>query len=123
MLFLRLRAGDLPVLPLLGEDVAALLENRDLGFFVVAEYDGAVVGALVVTIEWSDWRNGVSWWIQSVYVQPDFRGQGVYRRLYRFVQGIAAEDSRACGFRLYVAQDNMAAQQAYRTLGMSPTHY
>lgn len=107
----------------LSQGVAALLENPDLGFYVVAEYDSAVVGALMVTTEWSDWRNGVFWWIQSVYVQPEFRRQGVYRRLYRFVQKMAAEDSKVCGFRLYVAQDNTAAQRVYKTLGMSPTHY
>ncbi|MBC8873364.1 MAG: GNAT family N-acetyltransferase [Planctomycetes bacterium] len=108
---------------MLSQGVTALLENPDLGFYVVAEYDGAVIGALMVTTEWSDWRNGVFWWIQSVYVQPEFRRQGVYRRLYRAVQGMAAEDSKVCGFRLYVAQDNTAAQQVYKTLGMSPTHY
>lgn len=107
----------------LWQGVAGLLENSDLGFYVVAEYDGGVVGALMVTTEWSDWRNGVFWWIQSVYVRPEFRRQGVYRRLYRFVQDMAAEDPRVCGFRLYVAQGNTAAQEAYRTLGMSPTHY
>ncbi len=107
----------------LSQGVAALLKNPDLGFYVVAEYDGTVVGALMVTTEWSDWRNGVFWWIQSVYVQPAFRRQGVYRRLYQFVKDIAVEDSRVCGFRLYVAKDNAGAQQAYRTLGMSPTHY
>jgi GNAT superfamily N-acetyltransferase len=105
------------------QGVATLLANPDLGFYVVAEYDGTVVAALMVTTEWSDWRNGVFWWIQSVYVQPEFRRQGVYRRLYRFVQDVAADDSRVCGFRLYVAQDNTTAQQVYKTLGMSPTHY
>jgi ribosomal protein S18 acetylase RimI-like enzyme len=107
----------------LSQGVATLLENPDLGFYVVAEYDGIVVGALMVTTEWSDWRNGVFWWIQSVYVQPEFRRQGVYRRLYGFVQDVAAKDPKVCGFRLYVAEDNTAAQQVYKTLGMSPTHY
>lgn len=107
----------------LWQGVAALLENSDLGFYVVAEYDGGVAGALMVTTEWSDWRNGVFWWIQSVYVRPEFRRRGIYRRLYQFVKDMAAEDSSVCGFRLYVAQDNVAAQEVYKTLGMSPTHY
>lgn len=107
----------------LSQGVATLLESPDLGFYVVAEYDDAVVGALMVTTEWSDWRNGVFWWVQSVYVQPEFRRQGVYRRLYRLVQELAAQDSRVCGFRLYVAQENNTAQQVYKALGMNSTHY
>jgi ribosomal protein S18 acetylase RimI-like enzyme len=107
----------------IGAGVAALLDNPACGFYVVAEAEGRVVGSLMITKEWSDWRNGNFWWIQSVYVRPEFRRQGVYKRLYRHVQELAARDPAACGFRLYVERENRRAQSAYRTLGMSETGY
>ncbi|KAA3620536.1 MAG: N-acetyltransferase, partial [Proteobacteria bacterium] len=73
--------------------------------------------------EWSDWRNGMFWWIQSVYVTPANRGQGVYRKLYREVVRRALEDGRVCGIRLYVERDNTVAQDVYRALGMSNSGY
>ena len=103
--------------------VAGLFANPSLGFYVVAEAGGEVVGSLMITTEWSDWRNGSFWWVQSVYVRPDSRRQGVYRRLYRFVGDMAAEDPDVCGFRLYVERENSTARQAYRALGMEETGY
>ena len=103
--------------------VAGLFANPSLGFYVVAEVGGEVIGSLMITTEWSDWRNGSFWWVQSVYVRPDSRRQGVYRRLYRFVGDMAAEDPDVCGFRLYVERENPTAQQAYRALGMEETSY
>jgi len=103
--------------------VAGLFANPSLGFYVVAETGGKVVGALMITTEWSDWRNGSFWWVQSVYVRPDSRRQGVYRRLYRFVRDMAAEDEGVCGFRLYVERGNSTAQQAYKATGMEETSY
>ena len=79
--------------------------------------------SLLITKEWSDWRNGDFWWIQSVYVRPEFRRQGVYKQLYRHVQELAASDPRVCGFRLYVERENERAQETYRELGMKETHY
>jgi ribosomal protein S18 acetylase RimI-like enzyme len=107
----------------IGAGVAALLDNPASGFYVVAELEGRLVGSLMVTKEWSDWRNGNFWWIQSVYVRPAFRRQGVYKQLYRHVQELAARDPAACGFRLYVERENRRAQSAYRALGMSETGY
>ena len=107
----------------IGAGVAALLDNPASGFYVVAEAEGRVVGSLMITKEWSDWRNGNFWWIQSVYVRPAFRRQGVYKQLYRHVQELAARDPAACGFRLYVEGENRRAQAAYRALGMSETGY
>jgi len=107
----------------IGAGVRALLANPAAGFYVLAEAGGRVVGALMLTKEWSDWRNGSFWWIQSVYVRPEHRRRGVYRQLYRHVQQLAASDSAVCGFRLYVERENSAAQAAYRALGMSETHY
>ena len=107
----------------IGAGVRALLANPAAGFYVVAESEHRVVGALLITKEWSDWRNGTFWWIQSVYVRPEFRRQGVYKTLYRHVQEMAAGDPGVCGFRLYVERENSRAQATYRSLGMKETHY
>ena len=103
--------------------VLRLLQDPSLGFYVVAEHAGQVVGCLMVTNEWSDWRNGLFWWIQSVYVHRDWRRKGVYRRLYDFVRELAQADPGICGFRLYVEKDNVTAHKTYRSLGMAPTDY
>lgn len=103
--------------------VNALFERPERGFYVVADAGGALAGSLMVTNEWSDWRNGLFWWIQSVYVRPDYRRRGVYRSLYRHVESMAAAHPEVCGFRLYVERDNLRAQQTYRSLGMEQTPY
>jgi len=107
----------------IGAGVRALLANPASGFYVIAKENASVVAALMITREWSDWRNGDFWWIQSVYVRPEWRRQGVYRRLYRHVQALAARDARVCGFRLYVDRGNRRAQAVYRALGMERTRY
>ena len=99
-----------------------LIEPRD-GFYLVAEVDGEAAGSLMVTYEWSDWRNGCFWWIQSVYVLPEFRRRGVYSRLHARVCDAALADGRACGIRLYVERDNAGAQATYSHLGMTETDY
>jgi ribosomal protein S18 acetylase RimI-like enzyme len=103
--------------------VLRLLGDPSLGFYAVAERGGSVVGCLLITNEWSDWRNGLFWWIQSVYVEAGSRRQGVYRRLYQYVRELAQADSGICGFRLYVEKENAAAQRTYSSLGMEETHY
>lgn len=108
--------------------IEGLLRSEQYGFYVVAEYAGAsgrreVAGSLMITYEWSDWRNGLFLWIQSVYVKPKFRRQGIYRRLYRFVKELAATRADVCGFRLYVEKENRIAQQTYEQLGMRETRY
>ncbi len=103
--------------------VLRLLNDPSLGFYVVAERAGSVVGCLMITNEWSDWRNGLFWWIESVYIVPTARRQGVYRSLYDFVREMARADPGICGFRLYVEKDNTAAQRTYSSLGMKPTDY
>jgi len=107
----------------IGAGVRSLLGRPASGFYLVAETDGQVVGSLLITKEWSDWRNGDFWWIQSVYVRPAWRRQGIYKRLYRHVQELAAKDPGVCGFRLYVERENRQAQTTYRALGMAETHY
>jgi ribosomal protein S18 acetylase RimI-like enzyme len=90
--------------------------------YFLAEIGGRVVGQLMVTFEWSDWRNGDFWWVQSVYVHPEFRSRGVFGALYRHVEGLARE-AGACGMRLYVERENVGAQAAYRRLGMGDAGY
>ena len=107
----------------IGAGVRRLLGDPSLGFYAVAERGGEVIGCLLVTNEWSDWRNGLFWWIQSVYVEPGSRRQGVYRGLYDFIRELARADPGICGFRLYVEKDNRAAQKTYRSLGMAETDY
>ena len=103
--------------------VAAVFDDEKKGFYVVAEEDAKIVGGLMVTFEWSDWRNGWFWWIQSVYILPDFRGRGIYRRLYDFVKESARARGNVCGFRLYVEKENTGAQKVYEKLGMEETYY
>jgi ribosomal protein S18 acetylase RimI-like enzyme len=107
----------------IGAGVRRLIEQPALGFYIVVEDAGRVVACLLVTNEWSDWRNGLFWWIQSVYVEPEYRRQGVYRRMYDFVRELAAREPAICGFRLYVEKDNTVAQATYAALGMKPTDY
>ena len=101
----------------------AVLEDETKGFYLVAEADGRVVGQLMITYEWSDWRNGVFWWIQSVYVDPAYRGRGVYTRLHTAIVEQAKAAGDVCGIRLYVDENNENAQRSYRRLGMSRTAY
>lgn len=103
--------------------VRRLIAEPALGFYLVAEHDAEVVAALMVTTEWSDWRNGRFWWLQSVYVRPAWRRRGVFRAMYGHVTAAAALEPDVCGFRLYVERENRNAQATYRTLGMHETDY
>ena len=103
--------------------VRGLLRRPGSGFYTVAEAGGRAIAALMVTKEWSDWRNGDFWWIQSVYVRPEFRRRGVYRRLYAHLKRQAGKERAVCGFRLYVERNNRRAQATYGAAGMERTHY
>ncbi len=103
--------------------VAAVFDDEHKGFYVVAETGETIAGGLLVTFEWSDWRNKWFWWIQSVYVLPEYRGQSIYGRMYEFVKALAEERGKVCGFRLYVERDNERAQRVYEKLGMHQSHY
>jgi ribosomal protein S18 acetylase RimI-like enzyme len=107
----------------LGAGVRRLIAEPALGFYLVAQAAGEVVGCLMVTTEWSDWRNGRFWWIQSVYVPPAWRRRGVFRALYAEVGALAAREPDVCGLRLYVERHNTAAQATYLSLGMQRTDY
>ena len=103
--------------------VRAILANPRHGRYFVACLDGRVVGQMMHTFEWSDWRNGEIWWLQSVYVHPDFRRQGVLRQLFQHLQAEAAASPHIAGLRLYVEEHNTAAQATYERLGLKPAGY
>lgn len=103
--------------------VSAVLNDPLKGFYVVAEQDGSIIGGLMVTFEWSDWRNAWFWWIQSVYVVAEARNKGIYSKLYEFVRSLADDRGDVCGFRLYVEKDNVGAQHVYEKCGMKQSEY
>lgn len=103
--------------------VAALLADRSKGRYWVAVDGDRIVGQIMVTYEWSDWRDGLLWWIQSVYVAREFRRRGVFSALYRHVKDVARASGTAAGLRLYVEEENARAQATYRSLGMTMTGY
>ena len=103
--------------------VERLLRAKSLGHYYVAERDSVIVGQTMITYEWSDWRCGLFWWIQSVYVSPAARRTGVYRALYAHVRALGQGDPDVCGIRLYVHHDNVSARETYRALGMDSGRY
>jgi GNAT superfamily N-acetyltransferase len=103
--------------------VQAVFDDPSKGRYFVAESDGRVVASLLITFEWSDWRNGNVWWIQSVYVRPEARQQRIYAGLYDHVRRLASEDESIRGIRLYVDRRNTRAQEVYRRSGMNGEHY
>lgn len=107
----------------LSAGIEAVLIDVHKGFYLVAEKDQQLAGALMLTDEWSDWRNAYFWWIQSVYVRPEFRRQGIYAALYEYTTALAKRAANVCGLRLYVEKDNLVAQQTYADLGMPQSHY
>ena len=107
----------------IGSGVKAMINNPQMGFYLVVEDAGDIQASLMVTTEWSDWRNGLFWWIQSVYVTEAYRRQGLYRKLYERVKSLAEAENEVCGFRLYVEHYNHVAQKTYQSLGMEETDY
>ncbi|OFY62851.1 MAG: GNAT family N-acetyltransferase [Bacteroidetes bacterium RIFCSPLOWO2_02_FULL_36_8] len=108
---------------ILQKGVSAVLKFPEKGFYLIAEINGTVAGSLMITNEWSDWRNSTFWWIQSVYVLPEFRKKGIYRKLYREVKRLAKKEKNVCGIRLYVEKNNIKAQKVYEKTGMECSHY
>ena len=116
----------------LRQGIAAVFQDARKGFYIVAVANGnaggaddaaQVVGSLLITYEWSDWRNATFWWIQSVYVHPAWRRMGVYRSMYAYVLDAVNTRKDICGIRLYVERANAIAQQTYANLGMRKSHY
>jgi ribosomal protein S18 acetylase RimI-like enzyme len=107
----------------LRDGVHSVFEQPSRGVYFVAEVDGRRAGQMLVTYEWSDWRNGVFWWIQSVHVEKSFRRQGVFKAVYSHVENMAKATPGVCGMRLYVENHNSRAQSTYESVGMTRTAY
>lgn len=103
--------------------VSGVIQNHAHGFYLIAERDQVTVGSLLITFEWSDWRNGTLWWIQSVYVKPEHRRTGIFKALYDAVISRAHDTENVRGIRLYVEQENLGAQSVYQKLLMQKTPY
>lgn len=108
---------------IVSEGVKSLLRDTQKGFYLVAQHEAEILGSLMITTEWSDWRNGDFWWIQSVYVLEKARRQGIYSQLYEKVKELALASGEVCGIRLYVENNNEIAQKTYDKLGMVDSHY
>ena len=103
--------------------VIELFDNPSRGFYVVAELEGRVIGQCMITYEWSDWRCGNFWWVQSVYVLAEYRKMGIFTQIFREIYRLAREKSQVAGLRLYVDRDNTTAMKAYGSLGMHEARY
>lgn len=104
--------------------VEAVFDDISKGTYYVAEIDGDIVGSLLTTYEWSDWRNGQVLWIQSVYILKEFRGQGIFKKMYTYIkEKVTNQSNDFRGIRLYVDKTNEAAQKVYDKLGMENHHY
>ena len=103
--------------------VAAVLADESKGFYLLAERAGRVIGQLMITYEWSDWRDGLFWWIQSVFVAPEARRGGVFAALHAEIEREARASGESCGIRLYMETENQRARATYESLGMKLTHY
>lgn len=103
--------------------VKAVLSDIGKGQYFIAEHDDTIIGSLLVTYEWSDWRNGQIWWLQSLYVVPPYRRKGVFREMYRFLKNEVLNNEDFKGIRLYVDRTNKIAQEVYEAMGMNGEHY
>ncbi|HCY43564.1 MAG TPA: GNAT family N-acetyltransferase [Prolixibacteraceae bacterium] len=109
--------------PTVIKGVAAVFNDTSKGIYYVAETDGKVVGSLLTTFEWSDWRNGTVLWIQSVYVRPEYRKRSIFSRLYKHIQEKVNANPDLRGIRLYADKTNIPAHGVYEHLGMTAEHY
>ncbi len=107
----------------LSAGVNAVFKNPNLGTYHVCVFENQIVGCLLIVREWSDWRNGFVWWIHSLYFSPEHRGQGLFSKMYSYIQDLVRTDPMARGLRLYVDRTNLKAQEIYRKIGMSDDHY
>ncbi len=110
-------------LSVLKRGVDAILVDANRGRYFVADKEGDVIGQIMITYEWSDWRNGWIWWLQSVYVRADQRKGGVFGSIYRFIEEHARKEGNVAGLRLYVEHENRTAQATYRRMGFQDMHF
>ena len=103
--------------------VRAILQDPTKGLYYIAEVEGVISGQVMITYEWSDWRNGNLWWLQSVYVKPEYRQRGIFRALFEHLMRLARSSEGVCGLRLYMHAQNHRARKSYERLGMKHTHY
>ncbi len=108
---------------LLMAGVNAVINDEEKGFYLVAIENDTIIGQLLVTKEWSDWRNGYFWWIQSVYVHLDYRNQHVFKAMFQYVKNLARDEGNICGLRLYVDKSNSIAKNVYQNMGWVETEY
>jgi GNAT superfamily N-acetyltransferase len=109
--------------PTVEKGVKAVFDDPAKGIYFVAEHKNLIIGSLMITFEWSDWRNGNVWWIQSVYVVPEFRRNGVFKKMYTHLKELVSGDTRLRGLRLYADKTNKIAHKTYLNLGMNSEHY
>lgn len=105
------------------QGVKAVFDDPLKGFYIVTEKEGKHCSCLMVTPEWSDWRNNWVWWIQSVYVVPQMRQMGIYGKMYCFIKSLVSENTEVAGIRLYVDNTNIRAREVYKRMGMTDEHY
>jgi GNAT superfamily N-acetyltransferase len=103
--------------------VEIVLSDSDRGFYLIVEDNGQMIGQCLITREWSDWRNGYFWWVQSVYVDKDWRGKGIFSSIFDKIESMARERVDIVGLRLYVDRENASAREAYQRLGMNESRY
>lgn len=121
---MALETEDLKLDPVVVEKgVKAVFEDETKGNYWIAETSDQIIGSMLMTPEWSDWRNSTVLWFQSVYVLPEFRGRGVFRQMYLHLQEFVKNSDQYGGLRLYVDKDNISAQKVYEKLGMDGSHY
>jgi len=108
---------------ILSKGVSAVFSDPEKGFYLMAEAEGLLVGCMMLTPEWSDWRNGWFLWIQSLFVEPGFRGKGIFKAMYRHVKSEVLKSGEYLGLRLYVVRTNEKAMAVYTKIGMDGSHY
>lgn len=108
---------------ILKKGMQALFDDPSKGFYNVVEESGIIIGCHMVTYEWSDWRNGMVLWLQSVYVTESYRKKGIFKMMYDNILRIISEDASLIGLRLYVDKTNERAMKVYQSLGMNGDHY
>ncbi len=107
----------------ISQGVKAVFDDSKKGFYIVSTNNSQVVASMLITPEWSDWRNGYFLWIQSLYVIPSFRKQGIFRNMYQFIKQTVVESANYLGLRLYVEENNKTAVDVYVNVGMKGSHY